>query len=283
MDAQQILVEIESTPADTLEPQPQADPSAKPVFGQKIRKGKPVLSPDEVGDPKLKPIDRSQLMMKSVDLERLIEPGHPARAIWDLVGKLDLSGFLSAIRSQQGEKGRAANSPRMLVSVWLYAYSQGVSSAREIERLMGYEPGLMWLCGSDPVNHHSLSDFRVNHKAALDELFQQLLAVMEGANLIDLSQVMHDGTKVRANAGADTFRSKKTLDARLEQARQLVEQMGDPREDNQQARTRKQAAQERAARERLERAAAAAEEMEQLLKDKTAAEADKTRVSVVEP
>ena len=123
----------------------------------------------------------------------------------------------------------------------------------------------------------------MNHKEALDELFQQVLAVLEGEKLIDLSQVMHDGTKVRANAGVDTFRSKKTLDARLEQAKQLVELMGDPREDNPQARTRKQAAQERAARERLEKAAAAAAEMEQLLKDKTAAEAEKARVSMVEP
>src|SRR5258706_5036418 len=283
MEAQQILVNLESAPAAPNEPPPQATPSSKPVFGQKHCKGKPGLSADEVEDPKLKPVDRSQISLKVIDLEHLIDPGHSARAIWDLAGRLDLDRFLSAIRSQQGEKGRAANSPKMLVSVWIYAYSQGVSSAREIERLMGYEPGLRWLCGDDPVNHHTLSDFRVDHRKALDELFQQVLAVLDGEQLIDLSQVMHDGTKVQANAGVDTFRSKKTLDARLEQARQLLEQMGDPREDNPQARTRKQAAQERAARERMERMAAAAEEMEQLLKDKTAAEAEKARVSRIEP
>ena len=283
MDAQPTLIELESQPVEAINPTTEAPPSGKPVFGQNHRKGKPCLSPDAVGDPKLKPIDRSQLMLKMVDLEHLIEPGHSVRAIWDLVGKLDLDRFLSAIRSQQGEKGRAANSPKMLVSVWLYAYSQGVSSAREIERLMAYEPGLMWLCGGDPVNHHTLSDFRMDHKLALDELFQQLLAVLDGEGLISLDQVMHDGTKVRANAGVDTFRSKETIAKRLEKARQVVKQMGDPREDNQQARTRKQAAQERAARERLEKTTAAMEEMEQILKDNTAAEAEKARVSVVEP
>jgi transposase len=283
MEAQPTLVELEPQPIEDSGPPPEGTAPSKPVFGQKPRKGKPVLAADEVGNPKLKSIDRSQISLKVFDLEHLIEPGHSARAISDLVGTLNLDRFLSAIRSQQGEKGRAANPPKMLVSVWLYAYSQGISSAREIERQMEYEPGLRWLCGDDPVNHHTLSDFRVNHKEALDELFKQLLAVMEGANLIDLSQVMHDGTKVRANAGVDTFRSKKTLQARLEQARQLVELMGDPCEDNPQARTRKQAAQERAARERLEKAVAAAAELEQLLKDKTAAEAEKARVSMTEP
>jgi len=283
MEAQPTLVELEPQPIEDSGQPPKGTPPSKPVFGQKLRKGKPVLSADEVGNPKLKPIDRSQISLKVVDLEHLIEAGHSARAISDLVGTLKLDSFLRAIRSQQGEKGRAANSPKMLVSVWLYAYSQGISSAREIERQMAHEPGLRWLCGDDPVNHHTLSDFRVNHKEALDELFKQLLAVLEGANLIDLSQVMHDGTKVRANAGVDTFRSKKTLEARLEQARQLVELMGDPCEDNPQARTRKQAAQQRAARERLEKAAAAAAEMEQLLKEKTAAEAEKARVSIIEP
>ena len=102
----------------------------------------------------------------------------------------------------------------MLAIVWVYAYTQGISSAREIERQMVYEPGLMWLSGANAVNHHTLSDFRVDHKDALDQLFQQLLAVLEGEGFLNLSQVMHDGTKVRANAGVDTFRRKKTIQER---------------------------------------------------------------------
>jgi len=145
MEAQQILVELGLPPTATHEPPPEAHPSAKLVFGQSVRKGKRVLSADEVGNPKLKPIDRSQISLKVVDLEHLIEPGHSARAIWDLVGKLDLGRFLSAIRSQEGEKGCAAISPKMLVSAWVYSYSQGISSAREIERQMAHEPGLRWL------------------------------------------------------------------------------------------------------------------------------------------
>jgi transposase len=283
MEAQQTLVELDALPVEPSEPPPEINPSSKLVFGQKLRKGKPVASPGDAGNPKLNPINRNQIMMKTIDLELMLEPSHLARAIWDVMGRVDLSEYQRAICSQQGEKGRPSNDPRMLASVWLYAYSQGISSAREIERQMEYEPGLMWLCGANPVNYHSLSDFRVDHKDALDGLFQGVLAVMDGEGLIDLSQVMHDGTKVRANAGVDTFRRKKTIVERLEKAKQLLEQMGDPREDNQQARTRKQAAQERAARERVEKTTAALEELERIGKDKTAAEAEQARVSVVEP
>jgi hypothetical protein len=160
---------------------------------------------------------------------------------------------------------------------------------------MEYEPGLMWLCGANPVNHHSLSDFRVDHKDALDELFQELLAVLEGQGFINLSQVMHDGTKVRANAAVDTFRSENTVNERMAKAKQVLEQMGDPCEDNQKARTRKEAARERAARQRVEKTEAALAEFERIRKEKEkeknqekdkakiAAEMEQARVSVVEP
>ena len=296
MEAQPVLIEFDPPPADATQP-PSETPAEQPppsklVFGERIRNPRPSLSPDAVGDPKVKPVDRSQLIMKTVDVQHLIGPDHPARAIWDLVGKFNLDRFLSAIGSQMGEKGRPTTDPRMLISVWLYAYSEGVSSAREIERLMGYEPGLSWLCGCKPVNHHTLSDFRVDHKEELDELFQQLLAVLEGEKLIDLTQVMHDGTKIRANAGVDSFRRKKTIEQRLERAKQVLAQMGDPREDNPQARSRRQAALERAAHERVEKLEAAKEEMDQMIEaikkkkgnpEKIAAEAEKARVSVEEP
>ena len=42
---------------------------------------------------RVKPVDRSQMSWQMLDVERLIEPDHPARAIWELVGRLKLDGF----------------------------------------------------------------------------------------------------------------------------------------------------------------------------------------------
>jgi transposase len=154
--------------------------------------------------------------------EELIPADHKARAIWDLLGRMDLSRFTESLRTTAGCAGRPAWDRWWMVSLWIYAYSEGISSAREIERLMEWEPGMQWLGGCQAVNHHSLSDFRIEHRAGWDELFAQLLALLAQAGLVDLKQVVHDGTKIRAVTGADTFRREKTLRERLEEARQAV-------------------------------------------------------------
>jgi transposase len=119
------------------------------------------------GQPKLKSVDRRQTILATIDVEELIPADHKARAIWELVGRMDLSGFTEPLRTAQGCAGRPAWDPRLLVSLWVYGYSDGISSAREIERMMEWEPGMQWLGGMARVNHHTLSDFRVEQKEAL--------------------------------------------------------------------------------------------------------------------
>ena len=167
--------------------------------------------------PKLRTVDRTEMMMANISVEELIPADHKARAIWNLTGRLDLSGFIEPLRTAQGCAGRSAWDPRVLVSMWVYAYSEKIGSAREIERTMQWEPGMQWLAGLEVVNHHTLSDFRVDHKKALDELFAQLLALLASEGLVNLERVMHDGTKIRAQAGAGSFRREKTLREHLEE------------------------------------------------------------------
>ena len=177
--------------------------------------------------PRVKPVDRSQLTWQMLDVERLIEPDHAARAIWELVGRLKLDGFYAPIEAVEGSAGRTPWDPRLLVSLWIYAYSRGISSAREIARRCTYEPAFQWLCGLGEINHHTLSDFRVDHDASLRELFVQVLGVLSGEGLVSLERVMHDGTRIKAFAGADSFRREERLKEHLEAARKQVEAMGD--------------------------------------------------------
>lgn len=246
--------------------------------------------PAPPGALKLRRVDRRQSTLLQVDVEALIGPEHKARAIWELTGRMDLSGFAEGLKTREGQAGREAWDPQLLVSLWVYAYSEGISSARAIEREMEWEPGLRWLAGLEQVNHHTLSDFRVKHGAALEELFVQLLGMLEHAGCVRLEQVMHDGTKIRAQAGVDTFRGEEKLREHLERARAVVEQMGDPcaegggQEERQ--RSRKEAAQERAVRERKQRLEQALREWEGLnQQERKEKEKEKAslRVSVTEP
>ena len=214
--------------------------------------------------------------MAQVDVEQLIEEHHPARGIWEVTQGLELSEYEAAIRTRQGEAGRAAWPPQLLIAVWLYGYSQGVSSARELERQMEYEPGLLWLTGMQVINHHTLSDFRIEHGEALTDLFTQMLVVLSDAGLVRMRLVAHDGTKIRAQAGVDSFRREATLRQKLEAARQLVEE--DPQSDGGGSQ-RQRAAQQRARRERMERAESALEQLHKIQAKLQEAKKERARVS----
>lgn len=231
---------------------------------------------------RLRTVNREQTLLAQIFVDELIGVDHKARAIWELAGQLELGRFEEPLKSRQGGAGRAAWDPRLLISVWVYAYSEGISSAREIERLMEWEPGLQWLAGLETVNHHTLSDFRVQHHEALSELFAQLLGMLEAGGLLSLERVMHDGTKIRAQAGADTFRREKSLREHVERARQVVEAMGDPQAEAPTG-DRRQAAKERAARERKERIDAAMDEWKNMAAGRTEKEKEEVRVSMTEP
>ena len=243
-------------------------------------KGSPLAAlPAAAARPRVKPVDRSQLSWQMLDVERLIEPEHPARAIWELVGRVKLEGFYAPIAAVEGTAGRPPWDPRLLVSLWIYAYSRGISSAREIARRCTYEPAFQWLCGLGEINHHTLSDFRVDHDVSLRELFVQVQGVLSSEGLVSLERVMHDGTRIKACAGSDSFRREERLREHLAAARQQVEAMGDPREEEP---ARQGAARRRAVRERQERLEQALEELEQIRQSKRA-DKEQARASQSDP
>lgn len=156
---------------------------------------------------------------RAIDVEQLIGEDHAARAIWALVGSLDLSGFYRNIESSAEEGGRPAFDPQLLISLWVYAYSQGIGSAREVARRCEYDPAFQWLTGLDEVNYHTLADFRVDKQKELAELFTQVLAALSKEGLITLEQVMPDGTKIKALASTRSYQREGTIEGHLERAR----------------------------------------------------------------
>lgn len=220
------------------------------------------------GVPRLASINRQQLVLRSVDVEKLIDEDHSARLIWQLIGRLDLGRYHAQIEAVEGRAGREHTDPQLLISLWVYAYSRGVSSARELARQCEYEPGCQWLCGLQAISHRTLSGFRSDHKAALDDLFVQVLGMMSAEGLVTLERVTLDGTKIKANAGGKSFRRKEKLAAHLELARGQVQVLNAQAEEEDHTATRRAAAQRRAARQRVSRLEAAVREVERLQQEK---------------
>jgi transposase len=228
-----------------------------------------------------KEINRQQLLLRPVEVEKLVDLDHPVRAIWELVGGLNLESFYADIESVEGVAGRPVWDPQLLISLWLYAYKEGVSSAREIARLCEYHPAYQWLTGLEVVNYHTLADFRMGHKKGLDQLFIDVLGVLSHEGLITLQRVMHDGTKVKACASDKSFHRKATLQDHLRLAREQVEQMGDPESEEVSGRVAK--ARQRALGEKQERLQEALKALEQIEASRSKEEKEKTRASSTDP
>ncbi len=147
-----------------------------------------------------------------------VAPDHPARLLWQVLGTLDLSGFSGACQSVEGEAGRSLLSPRMLLTLWTYAISVGIGSARAIARLTTTDAAFRWIVGDLKVSHHKLSGFRVGHADALDTLMTDVLASLLEKGLLCLDLVSQDGTRTRAAATAPSFRRHASLLECREQA-----------------------------------------------------------------
>ena len=206
----------------------------------------------EQSAPRVVEADRSQLELRPFDLDSTIAPDHRARLVWRAVETLDLSGFYQRIKSRVGTAGRPPGDPKVFVALWLYATMDGVGAAREVERLCREHRAYRWICGGVPVNYHTLSDFRVVHGAALDDLLTQTIAVLMERQLVEVKRVAQDGLRVRASAGSGSFRRKKKLRHYLREARAQVEAVKRLATDAGLS-ARQQAARDRAAREREQR------------------------------
>ncbi len=233
-------------------------------LGAPLLKAKP--EPSANPQPRLRLAERTQAEMRIASLDQLLPPDHEVRVVWDYVYKLDLKVLLQEIKAVPGHPGRDATDPRILLALWMHATVDGIGSARTLDILCVEHIAYEWLCGGVSLNYHTLADFRSQHTAVLDQLLTDSVATLLHENLITLKQVAQDGMRVRANAGASSFRREPSLMTCLEEAKTQVEALKNQLdEDSQAASRRQQAARMRAASERQKRIEQALAERAQLV------------------
>lgn len=243
--------------------------------------GGPVLA-ECLPPPRLRSPDR-QAVLDATPIDGLLESDHQARVVWDFCRGLDLSPLLDPIRARQGRPGRPALDPRLAIALWLYATLEAVGSARALATLCTEHNAFRWLCGGVTVNYHTLADVRVEHLDFLDPLLTHSVAVLREQGLVDLNRVAQDGTRVRASAGAASFRRQPTLRECLAEAEGQVARLREELDDDPSAGSRRQAAaRERAARERVERVQAALDRLPELEAKKKTDERDRARGSTTD-
>lgn len=244
------------------------------------RKG--TLTSDARSGVRLREPQRRQLGVPT-DLDSLLPPDEPVRAIWALAERLDLSRLYALIRSRGGNAGAPAVDPRILFAIWVLGTSEGEGSARALERNCKHDLRYLWLCGGVRVHYRLLSDFRrANGKLFLD-LVVEVLAPLLKEGLADLSRVAQDGMRVRASAGADSFRREETLQALRDQVRVHVETALREASDSTVSAVQR-AARLRGARDRQERIERAIAELREVAATKQRNNSDSPpRVSTTDP
>jgi transposase len=209
--------------------------------------------------------DRSQLRWDYIDLEALLPLDHLARLVWIFVMSLDLTELYAAIKSREGEAGRPGADPAVLLALWLYATIEGVGSARELARLVKRDIAYRWIAGGVPVNYHNLADFRVDHVAVLDRLLTESVTAMIDQGLVSLDEIAVDGTKVRANASRESFKTgTKLMQIEAEVTERIAQLKSEVHGDPAASSRRRQAAQKRAAQDVKDRAERALKALEQV-------------------
>jgi transposase len=146
--------------------------------------------------------------------------------VLDTLADLDVSAILR--KYEQEERGFPPYHPRMMVTLLLYSYTQGVFSSRRIMKRCERDAAWRVIVQEDVPNFRTISDFRKLHLKELEGLFVQVLRLCQAAGLVKLGHVALDGTKIKANASrhkAMSYGRMKEEEKRLrKEIRQLLSQ-----------------------------------------------------------
>lgn len=149
-----------------------------------------------------KPYDPNQISLLPPSLDELIEKNHPVRVVNIILNQLDISHLEE---SYQGG-GSSSFHPRMLLKVLVYGYLNNIYSSRQLEAATRENIHMMWLCGMNRPDHHTINRFRGQRlKGHLKEIFRQVVLLLVESGHINLKEIYTDGTKLESVANRYTF------------------------------------------------------------------------------
>ena len=122
---------------------------------------------------------------------------HLAVFLLDVLPTLELGSIRDAYAE---DRGQPPYDPRMLTVLLLYAYSQRITSSRQIERRCREDVAFMYLAGDAQPDHDTICAFRRRHLGAFEAVFLETLRIAQEAGALKVGRIAVDGTKIRADA-----------------------------------------------------------------------------------
>jgi len=146
--------------------------------------------------------DRNQYNFLGYRIDDFAKSDKKSRFVIDIVSRLNLKKLFSRYSDQGGD----SYSPDIMLALWFYAYSNGISSTRDLEELCNYDTRYMYISGNQKPDHTTLSRFRKSHLDLLSEYFLQILLIAREEGISAFNHIAIDGSKIKASrSGRHTF------------------------------------------------------------------------------
>lgn len=216
---------------------------------------------------KIKGPCRDQVEFQKSCLDTLLPPEHLARSVWAFVEAMDTRPCFSYVNTFQGCDGRPTTSPKVLLALWLYSILDGNRSARRLATLCQEHNAYKWIAGGTETNRTMLAQFCSKDPMKFEDLLTNCLAVMFKARLIDDKDFSQDGTKVKANAGFNSYRTKPSLQTIKETIKAYIKQLSTDTEEYEKRDRKRRLAIAKNRLERVEEALATLEKEQEIKKD----------------
>ena len=167
---------------------------------------------------KKSPIEFNQRQLFPSNIFDLLSSEHECYLYKDIFQQLDTS----SLESKFSRKGQNAYHPRLIVSILIYAYSQGIFSSRQIEKRCNEDLSFMYIAGMNCPNFRVLSDFRKNNADFFNDCFKQTVMLAMELGLASLGHVSLDGSKFKASSSKHKAMSHQRL---VKKEKELMEEI----------------------------------------------------------
>jgi transposase len=156
-----------------------------------------------------RPVGRDQLFLLPPDMRKWLPAEHAVWLVIEAVALLDTSAFHA--RRRAGGAGAAGYDPDMMVTLLVWAYANGVTSSRRIERLCGQDVAFRVICGGSVPDHVTVARFRRQFAETAASLFAEVLVLCARLGMGRVGTVALDGTKIAGNASLGANRTEEGL------------------------------------------------------------------------
>jgi len=165
------------------------------------------------------PVEFNQRALFPTNIFDLLPSDHPCYVYEDIFEQLDTSN----VEEKFSIRGQNAYHPRLITSILIFAYTQGVFSSREIEKRCHEDLSFMFISHSNCPNFRVLSDFRKDNHEFFKDCFKQSVLLAKEAGMVSLGHVSLDGSKFKANTSKHKAMSYGRLKSKEKELTQEIE------------------------------------------------------------